>query len=89
MGRFAFLTGRRLSAFKRDSKTIFDETPNRWLLKRRLQEAHFLIDEKSQRPTDIFQDLGFDGLPRFSCAFKREFGEPATALHEQGTTIRC
>ncbi|WP_317194019.1 helix-turn-helix transcriptional regulator [Chryseobacterium sp. KMC2] len=40
--RFAFLTGRSLSAFKRDFKKIFNETPNRWLIKRRLQEALFL-----------------------------------------------
>lgn len=72
--RFAFLTGRSLSAFKRDFKKIFNETPNRWLVKRRLQEARFLIEEKKQRPTDIYIDLGFEDLSHFSFAFKKEFG---------------
>lgn len=47
--RFAFLTGRSLSAFKRDFKKIFNETPNRWLTQRRLQEARFLVEEKKAK----------------------------------------
>ncbi|KMQ65092.1 AraC family transcriptional regulator [Chryseobacterium angstadtii] len=81
--RFAFLTGRSLSAFKRDFKTIFNETPNRWLIKRRLQEARFLIEEKKQRPTDIYMDLGFEDLSHFSFAFRKEFGITASELLEK------
>lgn len=51
--RFATLTGRSLSAFKRDFKEIYDETPNRWLVKKRLQEACFLIDKRDQKPNAI------------------------------------
>ena len=80
MERFAFLTGRSLSAFKRDFKTIFNETPNRWLIKRRLLEARFLIEKKQQKPGDIYLDLGFEDLSHFSFAFKKEFGATATKL---------
>ncbi len=48
--RFAFLTGRSLSAFKRDFKETFNDTPNHWLVKKRLQEAHFLIEKKGKKP---------------------------------------
>lgn len=78
--RLAFLTGRSLSAFKRDFKKIFNETPNRWLVKRRLQEARFLIEEKKQRPGDIYIDLGFEDFSHFSFAFKKEFGISAKDL---------
>ncbi|WP_347218299.1 AraC family transcriptional regulator [Chryseobacterium sp.] len=78
--RFAYLTGRSLSAFKRDFKKIFNETPNRWLIKRRLQEARFLIEEKRQRPSDIYIDLGFEDFSHFSFAFKKEFGVSASSL---------
>lgn len=74
MERFAFLTGRSLSGFKRDFKTIFHETPNRWLLKRRLQEARFLIEENNQKPADIYLDLGFEDITHFYFVFKKEFG---------------
>ncbi|ASK28876.1 AraC family transcriptional regulator [Chryseobacterium sp. T16E-39] len=80
MERFAFLTGRSLSSFKRDFKTIFNETPNRWLTKRRLQEARFLVEQKKQRPSDIYLDLGFEDFSHFSFAFKKEFGVSASNL---------
>ena len=72
--RLAFLTGRSLSAFKRDFKQIFNETPSRWLVKRRLQEARFLIEQKNEKPSDIYLGLGFEDLSHFYFTFKKEFG---------------
>lgn len=80
--RFAYLTGRSLSSFKRDFMRIFAETPNRWLVKKRLKEAHFLINKKKERPTDIYLDLGFEDLSHFSFAFKKLFGYAPTRLAE-------
>ncbi len=39
--RFAFLTGRSLTSFKQDFEQIFHQTPSRWLVQKRLQEAYF------------------------------------------------
>lgn len=87
--RFAYLTGRSISAFKRDFKQIFNETPNRWLVLKRLQEAYFLIDKKSKKPSDIYLDLGFETLSHFSFAFKKQFGLTPTELADRKTkTIR-
>ncbi|WP_449401421.1 AraC family transcriptional regulator [Chryseobacterium wanjuense] len=41
--RFAFMTGRSLSTFKREFKAIFNTSPGKWLMNRRLQEAYFSI----------------------------------------------
>lgn len=71
--RFAFLTGRSLSAFKRDFQAIFKETPGHWLTKRRLQEAHLLIGQQ-QKPSDIYLTLGFESLSHFSVAYKKMYG---------------
>jgi AraC-like DNA-binding protein len=84
--RFAYLTGRSISAFKRDFKNIFKETPNRWLVQKRLQEAHFLIDKKGNKPSEIYFDLGFEDLSHFSFAFKKLFGLTPTRLAEQKKT---
>ncbi|WP_440135152.1 helix-turn-helix domain-containing protein [Chitinophaga sancti] len=73
MERFAYLSGRSLSAFKRDFKSIFNDAPNHWLVCRRLAEAYFLIEKKHQRPSDIFVELGFETLSHFSFAFKKQF----------------
>ncbi|QES87255.1 helix-turn-helix domain-containing protein [Rhizosphaericola mali] len=72
--RFAYLTGRSLSAFKRDFKEIFNDTPNHWLITMRLKEAHFLLDKKQEKPSDIYLDLGFEDLSHFSFSFKKQFG---------------
>ena len=80
--RLAFLTGRSISALKRDFKQIFNEAPNRWLIKRRLQEARFLIEQKKQKPSDIYIDLGFEDLSHFSFAFKKEFGVSPSQLQQ-------
>jgi AraC-like DNA-binding protein len=76
--RFAYLTGRSLSAFKRDFMAIFKETPARWLLKRRLQEARFLIEKSGSKSSEIYLELGFEDLSHFSFAFKKLFGYPPT-----------
>lgn len=76
MERFAYLTGRSLSAFKRDFKKIFNETPNKWLVQRRLREGYFLLDKKGEKPSDIYLDLGFEDLSHFSYAFKNHSALP-------------
>jgi AraC-like DNA-binding protein len=83
MGRFAYLTGRSLSGFKRDFKAIFNETPNQWLIRKRLQEAYFLIDKKNKKPSEIYVDLGFETLSHFSFTFKKLFGLTPTEVAER------
>jgi AraC-like DNA-binding protein len=85
--RFAYLTGRSLSAFKRDFKMIFDETPKRWLLQKRLQEAYFLIEKKHKKPSNIYLDLGFEDLSHFSSAFKNLFGMRPSELAKQSKNV--
>lgn len=81
--RFAFLTGRSLSTFKRDFKKIFNATPEHWLVQKRLEEAYYLIDKKSKKPSEIFIDLGFEDFSHFSFAFKKLFGHPPTQLKQR------
>jgi AraC-like DNA-binding protein len=81
--RFAYMTGRSLSAFKRDFKQIFNDTPKHWLTQKRLREAHFLIDKEGKKPSEIYLELGFEDLSHFSFAFKKLFGHTATELVEK------
>jgi len=71
---FAFLTGRSLSAFKRDFEKLFQISPGKWLTQKRLQEAKFRIEEKREKPTQIYPELGFQDLSHFSYAYKKAFG---------------
>lgn len=78
--RFAYLTGRSLATFKRDFEKIFHLSPHKWILQKRLDEAHFLIKEKEKSPSDIYLDLGFEDLSHFSNTFKKHFGYSPTKI---------
>ncbi len=74
MDRFAFLTGRSLSGFKRDFEKKFHTSPGKWLLRKRLDAARFMIEQRKEKPSDVYLDLGFEDLSHFSFAYKKEFG---------------
>jgi AraC-like DNA-binding protein len=72
--KFAFLTGRSLSGFKRDFARLFSITPSRWLTKKRLHEAKYLLENCQLRPSEIYLEIGFTNMSHFSYAYKKEFG---------------
>lgn len=77
--KFAQLTGRSLSSFKRDFQKTFGMPPRKWLQHKRLDEARHLIERKNKKPSSIYLDLGFETLSHFSNAFKKKFGKAPTA----------
>ncbi len=78
--RFAYLTGRSLSTFKRDFEKIFGTTPSKWLQQKRLEEAHFLIAQKGKKASDVYIEVGFENLSHFSFAFKKAYGVAPSQL---------
>ncbi|WP_158797531.1 AraC family transcriptional regulator [Pedobacter sp. L105] len=80
MDRFAYLTGRNLSTFKRDFEYIFHISPERWIQFQRLKEAYYQIKEKGKTPEEIYQQVGFDSINYFSNSFKRLFGVNPSSL---------
>lgn len=80
---FGYLTGRSLTTFKRDFSKIFKMTPQRWLMQKRLELAHYQFVEKKKKPIDVYFEVGFENLSHFSFAFKKHFGYTPTDLIEQ------
>jgi AraC-like DNA-binding protein len=81
--RFAYMTGRSLSTFKRDFTTTFNAAPNHWLIDRRLRDAYILIGQENRKASEIYLELGFEDLSHFSLAFKKQFGIRPTELSKQ------
>ncbi|HEY9049604.1 MAG TPA: AraC family transcriptional regulator [Ohtaekwangia sp.] len=80
LNHFAYLTGRSLSTFKRDFQKIYSTTPNKWLLQKRLEQAHYLLKQKKMRSTDVYIDVGFKDYSHFSVAFKKAYGVAPSAV---------
>ena len=76
----AHYTGRSLATFKRDFKKISDLTPEKWLIRRRLEAAYFMIKEGGRKISDVYAEVGFKNPSHFSTAFKRQYGIPPTGV---------
>ena len=80
LDKFAQLTGRSLTTFKRDFKRAFLTTPQKWLTQKRLELAHYHLYEKKRKPVDVYFEVGFENLSHFSYAFKKHFGYSPTEV---------
>jgi AraC family transcriptional regulator, exoenzyme S synthesis regulatory protein ExsA len=81
--KFGYLSGRSLSTFHRDFKKIYSTPPQKWLLQKRLELAHYLVSEKQRKPAEVYLEAGFEDLSHFSFAFKKCYGyTPASLLRD-------
>ncbi|MEM9544338.1 MAG: AraC family transcriptional regulator [Bacteroidota bacterium] len=69
----AFLAHMSLSTFKREFEKHYDLSPIKWFQNQRLEHAAHLLKNKNLRPTDIYDDIGYDSLSNFIYAFKKKF----------------
>jgi AraC family transcriptional regulator, exoenzyme S synthesis regulatory protein ExsA len=83
--KFAYLTGRSPTTFKRDFKKAFNTTPQRWLTQKRLELAHYQLAEKKKKAIEVCFESGFENLSHFSYAFRKHFGYAPTSLAEDRT----
>ena len=81
--RFAYLTGRSLAAFKRDFQRSFNTSPEKWLRQKRLERAHFLLQETGKRPSEVYLEVGFETFSHFSFTFKKWFGYSPSKIFQK------
>ena len=65
--------------FIRTFRTVFGETPHRYLQRRRVERSMFLLRETDRSVTDICMDVGFRSLGTFSRTFREIVGETPSA----------
>ncbi len=63
------------SHFIRTFRATFGETPHRYLQRRRIERAMFLLCETDRSVTEICLDVGFTSLGTFSRTFRAVVGE--------------
>jgi transcriptional regulator GlxA family with amidase domain len=70
--------------FIRTFRTTFGETPHRYLQRRRVERAMYLLRATNRSVTEICLDVGFTSLGTFSRSFQEIVGEPPSKYRERG-----
>ncbi len=76
MEELANYTGRSLSTFKRDFKKVTNTTPQKWLIDKRLTEAHRMLSDERLKIREVMVGVGFSNFSFFSRSYKAKFGYP-------------
>ena len=71
---FARLCARSLSAFKKEFAQIYNATPGKWLMEKRLEYSYYLLQTTGQSVDDICMESGFENETHFSRVFKNKYG---------------
>ena len=72
---YAYLTGRSVSTFRRDFKTLFGGiSPKQWLIEKRLEKAHYLLSVNNTTVTNVVEEIGYENIPHFTKAFHKKYG---------------
>ena len=71
---FARLCGKSVSTFKREFKKIYQTTPGKWLMQKRLHLARHLMLNTDFNVQQICYDCGFESDSHFIRSFKQQFG---------------
>ena len=75
--------GRSLSTFHREFKLIFNETPHRWIMQRRLEYAKKILLNSNKKVIEICQEAGFQDLTHFGKVFKKQYGISPSTMQQQ------
>jgi len=70
--------------FIRTFRATFGETPHRYLQRRRVERAMFLLRSTDRSVTEICFDVGFQSLGTFSRTFRDVVGEPPSQYRTRG-----
>ena len=73
-------TGRSLATFKRDFKKVSTLSPEKWIMRKRLDVAYKLLSEGNRKIVDVYAEVGFKNPSHFSAAFKKQYGVPPTSI---------
>lgn len=71
---YAKLACKSVPTFKREFKKIFNDTPAKWVLKKRIAFATELLEISSLTVAEIGIECGFENQTHFSRVFKEKMG---------------
>ncbi len=71
--------------FIRSFRRAFGETPHRYLQRRRIERAMWLLRATERSVSEVCLEVGFASFATFSRTFREIVGEPPSAFRTRGT----
>lgn len=73
--------------FIRSFRATFGEPPHRYLQRRRIERAMFLLTDTDRSVTDVCFDVGFTSPGTFSRTFRDILGEPPSSYRRRAPAL--
>jgi AraC family transcriptional regulator, exoenzyme S synthesis regulatory protein ExsA len=83
----AVLSGRSLSAFKRDFQERYRCAPKQWINQKRLAYAQRSLLRTDKNVSEIAYECGFENASHFIKIYKRHYGSTPNSVRAEKTTI--
>lgn len=84
----AFLCNMSTSTFKRKFEHLYNTSPQKWLLNKRMEMSAELLRSADTFPSQVFYRVGYQNHSSFSEAFRKHFGITPSQYHTQYLTVR-
>ncbi|HBR96026.1 MAG TPA: AraC family transcriptional regulator [Gammaproteobacteria bacterium] len=84
----ARLSGRSLSSFNRDFKTLFDMPPKKWLQQQRMSHSKTLLQSEHYSVTEVANLVGYENVSHFIKAFKTCYGMTPKQIKQHPVTSK-
>jgi AraC-like DNA-binding protein len=82
---FARLCSRSLSSFKRDFLRLYNISPSKWLMEKRLNHANLLLTNMGKTVAEAAFESGFESASHFSYSFRQRFGVSPVSVKIQAS----
>ncbi len=76
----ARLTHSSLATFKRKFSALYQESPAKYILTKRLERSSQLLQIKTKPVAEIAYECGFENITHFNKAFRKHFGKTPSAF---------
>ena len=75
IAEMAFLCHMSISTFKRRFIRLYGKSPNEWFLQQRMKLAKELLQHHHEKPSQVYDKVGYESHSSFSQAFRKIFGK--------------
>ncbi len=79
----AFLCNMSISTFKREFEKHYGESPIKWFQNKRLEHAHYLLNQQQKNSSEIYVAAGYENLSSFIQAYKSKYGMTPKQQHKK------